>query len=287
MWAYRKLTQGIVHWLIKKQSREGIYLCDFEALRHEVRLGDVLLIEGTSRVSKVIRHLTLSPWSHAALYIGRIYDIESPEIRQIIKNHLDISDTTQLIVEGMLGKGIIVSKLSDYAKEHIRICRPKGISHHDAQAVVNHAVNALGKKYDVRHIFDLARWLFPWSLFPRRWGSSLFKSTKETKKEICSSLIAEAFEKVNFPVLPMISPVDKNNKNKEGEKNNQITFSHRNPKLYVPSDFDYSPYFEIIKYPMINIAHAPLYRTLPWEVEAQDQEGREGDGNGNSNNESK
>lgn len=261
MWVYRKLTQGLTNWLTAPRLQEGLPLCDFEALRHEVRLGDVLLVEGNSRVSSVIRHLTTSPWSHAALYIGRIYDLESAHLRRMIKSHLEASDTTQLIVEGILGKGIIVSKLSEYEGEHIRICRPKGLSHHDAQIVVGHAIASLGKKYDVRHIFDLARLLLPWTLFPRKWGSTLFQSSKETKKEICSSLIAEAFEKVNFPILPEIK------KNEDAET--PVIFSHRNSKLYVPADFDYSPFFEIVKYPMVNISAAPTYRSLPWETTSQ------------------
>jgi hypothetical protein len=27
----------------------------------------------------------------------------------------------------------------------------------------------------------------------------------------------------------------------------------RNPKLFVPADFDYSPFFEIVKYPIIEL----------------------------------
>ena len=70
-------------------------------------------------------------------------------------------------------------------------------------------------------------------------------------------MIAEAFEKVSFPILPDIK--------QNGEDKTQVTFSHRNVKLYVPADFDYSPFFEIIKYPMVNISHSPAYRSLPWE----------------------
>ena len=258
MWVYRWLTRGITHWLTKPLRKKGVPVCDFEALRHEVRLGDVLLVEGNTRVSGVIRHLTTSPWSHSALYIGRIYDIESQSLRRIIKSNLDAPDTTQLIIEGVLGKGILVSKLSKYEGEHIRICRPKGLSHHDAQLVLSYAISSLGKKYDVPHIFDLARLLLPWTLFPRKWGSSLFKSSKDTKREICSSLIAEAFERVNFPILPNVKHKGKY----------EVVFSHRNSKLYVPADFDYSPFFEIVKYPMVNISHAPAYRSLPWEETA-------------------
>jgi hypothetical protein len=35
--------------------------------------------------------------------------------------------------------------------------------------------------------------------------------------------------------------------------------------LCTPSDFDYSPYFEIIKYPFVDFRHDQDYHLLPWE----------------------
>ena len=35
-----------------------------------LRPGDVLLVEGRSRLSLAIKYLTQSTWSHAALYVG-------------------------------------------------------------------------------------------------------------------------------------------------------------------------------------------------------------------------
>src|ERR1700758_4931219 len=39
-------------------------------LRKSLRPADVLLVEGSSRVSTAIKYLTQSTWSHAALYVG-------------------------------------------------------------------------------------------------------------------------------------------------------------------------------------------------------------------------
>src|SRR5579885_3228201 len=47
---------------------------DPDALRHVLQPGDVLLVEGNARISGVIRYLTQSTWSHAALYVGPIKD---------------------------------------------------------------------------------------------------------------------------------------------------------------------------------------------------------------------
>jgi len=44
-----------------------------------------------------------------------------------------------------------------------------------------------------------------------------------------------------------------------------IQLFRRNPKLCVPSHFDYSPYFEIIKYPFIDFSLHSDHRLLPWQ----------------------
>src|ERR1700720_4483995 len=45
---------------------------DPSALRQSLEPGDILLVEGNSRISRVIKYLTQSTWSHAALYVGPI-----------------------------------------------------------------------------------------------------------------------------------------------------------------------------------------------------------------------
>ena len=39
----------------------------------------------------------------------------------------------------------------------------------------------------------------------------------------------------------------------------------RNTRLITPSDFDYSPYFDVIKYPMLDLDDLAVYRKLPWD----------------------
>jgi len=70
-------------------------------------------------------------------------------------------------------------------------------------------------------------------------------------------MLAEAFASVRFPVLPII----------KADKEKGVQFYHRNPRLYTPSDFDYSPYFEIIKYPYFELGESTIYRDLPWNEE--------------------
>lgn len=255
-----KLFKRLVDWLTKEPPPVETPPCDFNRIKYEVRPGDVILVEGRSRVSKVIRAITQSPWTHAALYIGRLHDIEDPHQRKLAATHLKKRENVRLVIEGVPGLGNIISPLSTYRHHHIRICRPIGLTPRDAELVIAYAIKSLGQPYNVRQLLDLARFMLPWSILPRRWGSSLFKTpTGEPDSGICSSLIAEAYTSVKFPILPFV---------KIDEETGEEEFIHRNPHLFTPKDFDYSPYFEIIKYPLFDPDEPlPYYRRLPWAKE--------------------
>jgi hypothetical protein len=248
-----------IDWLMEDTEplREEA-LSDFERIQYEIRRCDVLLIEGRSRVSRVISLVTQSVWSHAALYIGRLYDIKDPKERENIAQYYQGEPDIPLVIESVLGKGVIVSPLTNYQHEHIRICRPTGLSGQDSTEIVRYAISKLGTAYDMQQIFDLWRFLIPWSVLPRRWRSSLFsRKAGDSTRFSCSLLLAEAFSSVSFPILPVMS------KNKE----TGIEFFKRNPRLYTPSDFDYSPFFQIIKYPMVELGAVSPYHNLPWNRE--------------------
>lgn len=255
---YTKLLEAFTEWLTKEPPPEEIPPYDYNRLKYEIRPGDVLLIEGRSRVSNIIRVISQSPWSHAALYIGRLHDIEDHSLKKLIVRHQHKRENVRLVIEGVLGKGIVATPLTEYRNNHIRICRPIGLSPADAQIVLAYAVKALGKPYNIRQILDLARFLLPWSILPRRWGSSLFRlPSGEPDSTICSSLIAEAFEAVHFPILPYIQ-----------SHASGMELIPRNTYLFSPKDFDYSPYFDIIKYPLLSSEEqVPYYRRLPWAKE--------------------
>jgi hypothetical protein len=253
------VSRPIVRWLGRQRPAREFPLSDFERIRYELKPCDVLLIEGRSRVSDVIRLITQSPWSHAAIYIGRLHDIEDAEVREAIQQHARPLANEQLIIESQLETGTVVRTLSAYRDDHLRICRPKGLTMDDGQATIAYAVSRLGTGYDVRQILDLARFLFPWSILPRRWRSSLFRhNAKSATLTVCSSMLAEAFGAVQFPILPLV----------RRDETDAVALYRRNPKLCVPSDFDYSPYFEIIKYPFFDFSIHSSYRLLPWSQSA-------------------
>jgi hypothetical protein len=254
--AYNNARAKLDNWLSYEPPASGIVPYDFSRLKYEIRPGDVLLIEGRSRISRVIRSISQSPWTHAALYIGRLIDFEEDYLQESIRKHTDAKDNTRLIIEDLIDRGTVITPLSFYRHHHIRICRPIGISPSDLHRVLNYGIRALGQPYNVRQLLDLARFLLPWTILPRRWGSSLFRtSTGEPESGICSSLIAEAFSSVQFPILPFI----------KSDPHEQMEVFQRNPYLFTPKDFDYSPYFEIIKYPLFNPDEPlPYYRRIPW-----------------------
>lgn len=242
----------VTKWLMKELQASRPYLCDFQVICDEVRPGDVLLIEGHSRASRIIKEITQSAWSHAALYIGDYRTVSAliPDDQKAI--YQSYAPGTQCLIESEVGHGTIMPQLSKYQGAHIRLARPRGLKKEDTEKVIRYALSRLGTHYNIRHILDLARFLFPWSLFPRRWRSVLFEhNAKQPTHDICSSLIATAFQSIDYPILPKI----------EACVGHHYRFTHRNPKLYTPSDFDYSPYFDIIKYPIIPAKH---YKSIDW-----------------------
>lgn len=261
MISFNILSNLIIRWLNHEFPLRDIPMSDFSRVRFELKPGDVVLVEGRTRVSEVIKVITQSRWSHAVLYIGRLHEIENPLSRERVKAFYDGQPDVQLIIESELGLGTIVRPLTAYDREHLRMCRPRDLTYQDAQKIINYSVSRLGNDYDVRQIFDLARLLFPWWIMPRRWRSSLFRRhVGKPTKTVCSTMIAEAFASIQYPILPLI----KRNES-DGKK---YHFFRKNPKLCTPSDFDYSPYFDIIKYPFSHHqSSVPHYRAMPWSNE--------------------
>ncbi|MFV2004327.1 MAG: YiiX/YebB-like N1pC/P60 family cysteine hydrolase [Gammaproteobacteria bacterium] len=250
------LWDKFVNWLTYESPNYQTPLTSFERLRYELRPGDVVLVEGRSNVAEIIKAITQSMWTHSVFYIGRLHDIDDPMLRDRIQQYRHCSPDEQLIIEAILGKGIIVSSIEEYEGEHLRICRPRGITRSDSQAVIKHAVLQLGTDYNVRQIMDLFRFMFPYWFLPRRWRSTLFEhKAGRATKTVCSTMMAEAFASVRFPIVPVI------HQNKDGK----LSLIRRNSKLITPRDFDSSPYFDVIKYPILDFDELGIYRKLPWD----------------------
>ena len=112
----------LAHYLEKPAAGyEPFTPSDPEALRATLRPGDVLLVEGNNNISGVIKYLTQSTWSHAALYVGRIGDRETADGEPLA------------LVEAEIGQGVVGSPLSKYFRYHTRICRPVGLTPGDCE----------------------------------------------------------------------------------------------------------------------------------------------------------
>lgn len=270
-WVRNKL----INWLSYEPEMAADLLSDFDLLTDEIKVGDILLVEGQSQVSSIIKSVTQSRWSHAAIFIGRIRDNETPALRNRTSKFFDGPDDTPLLIEAILGKGTIVTPLEDYRPFRVRLCRPNDLSLDDRSLVISYVIEKLGSDYDVRQVIDLARFMFPYSILPRRWRTSLFHHNAGSEtRTVCSTMIAEAFQNVDYPILPVLLVNDFGYK----------SLYRRNSRLYSPLDFDLSPWFDILKFPLQSFDEQASYSKMPWkeEVEEEGKKGKGGKGKGKS-----
>ena len=80
-------------------------------------------------------------------------------------------------------------------------------------------------------------------------------------RTICSTMIAEAFDAVAFPIVPLVKRIE----------GNTVKLFRRNPLLCTPKDFDYSPFFEIIKYPFLDLTTHSSFCLVPWHSDLSNE----------------
>jgi hypothetical protein len=122
--------------------------------------------------------------------------------------------------------------------------------------VVAYALSRMGHTYDLKNMIDLARYLLPMPPLPRRWRRRMLAlGSGDPTKAICSTLIAQAFQSVGYPILPEML---RRNADPGAEDHNREILYIRHFSLYTPRDFDISPYFDVVK-PMVE--HGFTYKT--------------------------
>lgn len=195
--------------------------------------GDVLLVEGTSRLSTAIKYLTQSTWSHAALYIGDALAATA-------------DGEPLCFIEADVKDGVRAVPLSAFSDLHLRICRPVGLTAGDRARVIGYCVDRLGDQYDLKNVFDLMRYLFPTPPVPTRFRRRLLAlGSGDPTRAICSTLIARAFQSVRYPILPAVSKEMSSDPDCSGCVDEILHIRHHS--LFAPRDFDVSPYFRIVK----------------------------------------
>lgn len=209
---------------------------DPETLGRTLQPGDVLLVEGNHRISTAIKYLTQSTWSHAAFFIGDALDPAGTA-----------GDTMPQLIEVDLGQGCIAVPLSKYTTYNTRICRPVGLAPRDRAAIVAFMISKIGLRYDMKNIFDLLRYFIPTPPVPVRWRRRMIGfGSGDPTKAICSTLIAQAFQSVGYPILPEIVQVAGQAVAKSEFSRREI-MQIRHFSLFTPRDFDLSPYFLVVK----------------------------------------
>ncbi len=246
--ALQKVGGFLAYFLTRNRHLHGTFSPTSAAqLRATLEIGDVLLVEGSSRVSTAIKFLTQSTWSHAALYVGDTF--------------AQPLGADQCFIEVDMQQGVRSCGLETFAGLHTRICRPFGLNESERQQVAAYAVARLGQQYDLRNITDLMRYLLPAPPVPSRFRRQLLTlGSGDPTRAICSTLIAQAFQSLHYPILPVVQKHDANSPKCPGCV--EEIYKLRHHSLFTPRDFDVSPYFQIVK-PMQTSGFN--FRELQWE----------------------
>ena len=228
---------------------------DPDTLHRTLEPGDVLLVEGNQKISAAIKYLTQSTWSHAALYIG-----------DALPDPADGTGRPRL-VEANLGQGVVAVPLTKYSTYNTRICRPVGLTPQDREHIVRFMVERLGLRYDTKNIIDMLRYFLPAPPVPVRWRRRMIAfGSGDPTRAICSSLIAQAYGEIGYPILPEITRAP-------GRASAQSSYSRaeimhiRHHSLYTPRDFDLSPYFQVVKPTLV---YGFDYKQVTWAGPAYD-----------------
>ena len=270
------LTRRIADFLSRPTGRYELRVPnDLERLQRALRKGDVLLVEGDQRVSAVIKYLTQSSWSHAALYIGDELLRRGGEERVRALEAFG-EDAGHLLVEALF-EGVVVSPVAKYLDYNLRLCRPHGLRPEDCKVILGEALAAVGWRYDLRNILDLAVHLVLATVFPGRYRARVGRLGSNAAGEvICTSLLGRLFHRVRFPVLPLVTFPEGaepgGRARRQGRRPQfwrrrepyRARFSRRHPTLLTPRDFDTSPYFDIVKFNAVDDAHFD-YQRIVWE----------------------
>ena len=205
-----------------------------DELKAVLKPGDVLLVEGNRRISIAIKYLTQSTWSHSCLYIGDA--LQSGDLKG-----------QPVFIEADIELGVIAVPLNKYTGLNTRICRPIGLSAEDTELLVAFTIAQIGHQYDHKNMLDLMRYLLPTPpILTRHRRQMLALGSGDPTRAICSTLIAQAFQIIGYPILPRRNVVPRSGKKVEQLTEEQI-LQARHYSHFTPRDFDLSPYFAVVK----------------------------------------
>ena len=182
---------------------------------------------------------------------------------------------SDVLIEVTVEQGCVAVPLASYRNYNTRICRPIGLTDDDRRAVVDFMAASIGRRYDTRNLIDLARYLLPTPPVPVRWRRRMLAlGSGDPTRAICSSLIAEAFGRIHYPILPLIETAEPAGTRPMSTYSRDEILHIRHYSLYAPRDFDLSPFFRVVK---PTIERGFDYKALTW---AADEEGAVAEGRG-------
>lgn len=215
-----------------------------------IKPGDVLLVEGRSEMSRIVKLLTNSHWSHSAIYVGNAL-IHSDRIDRDLYLNRYGDDADCMLIEAFSGEGVIASSLKKYKDHNIRLCRPYGITESDVNQVLGQLIGKLGMHY----VLAIAMMALNSVWKPR--SNHMIRACLGNCNDyevICSGMIAQAFQSVGYPIVPALAP-RANNDGFSGENPYGGGLIMRHYTQITPKDFDLSPNFEIIKFNIIGTSN--------------------------------
>jgi hypothetical protein len=210
------LWDALLRYLTTPMARGGPTAAEsIESLAGVLCRGDVLLSEGNTRVSSLIKRLTGSPWSHVSMYVGPLDDENDP----------------RCIVEADVAAGVRSIRLSELDALNVRVLRPASLDSTKRSRLAEWVTSRIGSKYDHAHALLLGRRLLRLSLRPRT-GPPSFTATSTATRFICCSLLVHAFASVGLAIAPV------------GTCSDETTCA--DPASITPADFEQAPVFEVI-----------------------------------------
>ena len=266
-WLLNRMSDWAVGLLTKPVKSYSLHIPnDMAALKRHIRKGDVILVEGNERISECIKYLTQSSWSHSALYVGDEPIRRNPELKAPLVAQFG-EEANFLMVEAIVEAGVVLSPITKYRDFNLRVCRPFNLSDVDLADVMDEAIRSVGDTYDLRNVIDLARYFLPVTLVPARFRRRALQfGSGEPTRVICSSVVASSFHRVKFPIVPNYEqlppealpppppPKRKLWPIRTKETDGALQYGALrlvSPTLITPRDYDLSPYFEIIKFNII------------------------------------
>jgi hypothetical protein len=210
--AQSRLRDAFLRYLTTPIRRVGPAATgSIESLAGVLCRGDVLLSEGNTRVSTLIKRLTGSPWSHVAMYVGPLDDGHDP----------------RCIVEADIAAGVRSIRLSELDALNVRILRPESLDSTNRSRLAEWVTSRIGSEYDHAHALLLGQRLLRLPLRRRAVPAS-----SSATRFICCSLLAHAFASVGLAITPV--------------RTSAYERVCADPECITPGDFEQASVFEVI-----------------------------------------